>query len=322
MPFPFILAAANIAEAIGLGLEINGYAKDAKEVNLTNEQRKEAFIAEVNNMPYLSKWTIVQTGDKDRRPNDLNYFGLELPNDDWFLIPEDTPGIIRLTEGRGWWQLNLYSDGAGNLVNWTRAKELIAAESTQGCNEGEKHAYYFPRKYYNPYIEDFLDYERLGGDTPMIIGCCPEKFNGLQCVPYGTENTVRTPQQAANFDCRVLNGKNYDGVLHDPNHTDIDLPFTFDCRLNAESQAKVDFQDCMKQGGSYESCQLGGTTTTTNNGVSDAIDYMMTIDEGGEDDEEEEIETPPPDTTTPPPTDTGMSDADRERLNNYRRRRF
>lgn len=318
----YVMAIGVIAEAIGLGLEIHGFVKDNQEISFTREQQREQFLIEVANMPYLTKFSFMATGYGGNPPSNNQLWGFELPQDDWVLISED---IIKLCCGDRKWNLNLWSDGAGNLVNWTRAKELIAAESTQGCNEGEKHASFYVRDYYNPFIEDFLDYERLTGGTPSIVGCCPEKFNGLQCVPNGTEFTKRTPQQLADFDCKVLKGINYVGVLDDPNHPNIDIPFSFSCKLNSESQAKVDFQDCMKQGGSYESCQFG-TTTTTNNGVSDAIDYMMTIDEGGEDDEEEEeeeIETPPPDTTTtPPPTDTGMSDADRERLNNYRRRRF
>lgn len=318
MVFPFVLAASNIAEAIGLGLEIRAGVKDAQEINLNNEQRKEQFLIEVQNMTYLSKFSLMATGYNGNPPSNNQLWGFELPKDDWIPISED---IIKLCCGDRKWELHLYSDGAGNLMNWDAAKEMMAAESTQGCNEGEKHAYYPVARLYNPFIEDFLDYERFKGDPhPMLIGCCPEKFNGLQCVPYTTEIPTRTPQQAADFDCKVAKGINYVGVLNDPNHTDIDLPFTFKCKLNDVAQAKVDFLDCMKQGGSYESCQSGGTPTNTNNGVSDAIDYMMTIDEGGEedDDDEEEIETPP----TPPPTDTGMSDADRERLNNYRRRRF
>lgn len=329
MVFPFILAASNIAEAIGLGLDIRGEVKDAQDVNLSNAQRKEQFLITVANLQYLTKYSIYELDDGEVKPSKQTYYGIELPNDDWILLPQSHPDYVEAEVGDAiwkYWKLNLWSDGAGNLVNWTRAKELIAAESTEGCNEGEKHASFYVRDYYNPFIEDFLDYERFKGDSlPVIVGCCPEKFNGLQCVPYGTEFTKRTPQQLADFDCKVLKGINYVGVLVDPNHPSIDTNFQFSCKLNSESQAKVDFLDCMKQGGSYESCQLGGTTTTTDNGVSDAVDYMMTIDEGGENDEEEEeedIETLPPDTTTPPKTDTGMSDADRERLNNYRRRRF
>lgn len=325
MGFPFLIAAEVIAMAIGAGLDINGAIKDGQEIKLTAQQRKEQFLQEVANMPYLSKYTILELDNGDVPPSKTSYYGIPLPNDDWILLPQSDPNYVEAEVGdKIWkyWRLHLWSDGAGNLVNWTRAKEMMAEESTQGCNEGEKHSRFYVGDYYNPYIEDFLDYERFKGESlPVIIGCCPEKkkFNGLQCVPNETEFTKRTPQQAADFDCRVAKGKNYVGVLNDPNHTDIELPFTFKCILNAESQAKVDFLDCLKQGGSYESCESGGTTTTT--GVSDAIDYMMTINEGGEeDDEEEEIETPPP--TTPPPTDTGMSDADRERLNNYRRRRF
>ena len=310
----------------GLGFELYGSEKDRQDAIKLYPERKAEFIAEVNNMPYMSKFSIYERNSIYKPPTKTTYYEIPIPYEEWKLVPEEYQVYSEHGDSiYGLWEINLWSDGAGNLVNWTRAQELIAAESTQGCNEGEKHASFYVRDYYNPFIEDFLDYERLTGGTPSIVGCCPEKFNGLQCVPNGTEFTKRTPQQLADFDCKVLKGINYVGVLDDPNHPNIDIPFSFSCKLNSESQAKVDFQDCMKQGGSYESCQFG-TTTTTNNGVSDAIDYMMTIDEGGEDDEEEEeeeIETPPPDTTTtPPPTDTGMSDADRERLNNYRRRRF
>lgn len=309
-----VFAAGVIAEALGLGLEINSEVQDEKARKAYRKEQHEEFINDVNNMPYLTKYTVVAKGFGGNPPPNNESWNFELPKDDWVLVP----GKYKQVSHGQFWELNLWSDGAGNLVTWTRAKELIAAESTQGCNEGERHSNYYVGDYYNPWIEDFLDYERFKGDSlPVIVGCCPEKskFNGLQCVPNSTEFTKRTPQQAADFDCKVAKGINYVGVLNDPNHTDIDLPFTFKCKLNDVAQAKVDFQDCMKQGGSYESCQSGGTTTTTDNGVSDAIDYMMTIDEGGEeDDEEEEIETPP--------KDTGMSDADRERLNNYRRRRF
>lgn len=327
MVFPFLIAAEVIAMAIDLGMQVHGQVEDAKENKLTNQQRKEQFLIEVANMPYLTKFYVYERHRIDKPPSRTSYYGIALPNDEWTLVPEENQVYSEYGDTmEGLWEITLWSDGAGNLVNYTRAQELIAAESTQGCNEGERHAYFPVRSYYNPFIEDFIDYERFKNDPdPMIIGCCPEKFNGLQCVPYATELTKRTPQQLADFDCKVVKGKYYVGVLDDPNHPNIDIPFSFSCKLNDVAQAKVDFLDCMKQGGSYESCQSGGTTTTTDNGVSDAIDYMTTIDEGGEDDEEEEeedIETPPPDTTTPPPTDTGMSDADRERLNNYRRRRF
>lgn len=297
------------------------FIRDRNEHKEIYADNKEAFLESLKSMYYGEMMIWQLRGTKDG-PN--SYFGFDFTHFD----PKDvTMDIVGTTEwGIHFYEISLFSDGAGNLLNHIAYQELRDRESTQGCNEGEKHAYFPVRTYYNPFIEDFLDYERFkDDDEPMIIGCCPEKFNGLQCVPYGTEFTKRTPQQLADFDCKVLKGINYVGVLVDPNHPSIDTNFQFSCKLNDVAQAKVDFLACMKQGGSYESCQLGGTTaTTTDNGVSDAIDYMMTIDEGGEDDEEEEeeIETPPPDTTVPPPTDTGMSDADRERLNNYRRRRF